>query len=277
MEESGWLTRSNERTVWFYPPGLEATGMVISGFSTRIGGVSGGPYSSLNQGLHVGDVTELVLKNRGILAEAAGLPPGSQVVPAQVHGDRVHLAEWSDAGAGARDLESSISDCDALITREPGLPLVTHHADCVALLILDPLKKAVGIAHAGWKGTRLRIGEKTVRAMGEAFGTRPEDCRVAISPSIGPCCYEVDAPLIEQFTAAFPYHSELLTPRPGQKAHLDLWEANRRPLIEIGVRDQNVFTSRLCTCCSPDYFYSYRREPGGVTGRMAAFIMLRPG
>ena len=272
---SGWNSRTVDGIEYFYVEALERTGLAIQGFSSRVGGVSAWPYASLNQGLHVGDDPQRVMENRHHLFAALGLSFSCSVVPAQVHGDLVHLASRQDAGAGTDRLETAIPDCDALITNETGLPLVTHHADCAALLILDPEKRAVGLAHAGWKGTVKKIGVRTIEEMGRAFGTRPQDCLVGISPSIGPCCYEVDAPVLEQFAAAFDYFAELIQPRPNRRAVLDLWQANRRPLLEIGVREESIFVSRLCTCCREQHFFSYRREAGGITGRMAAFIMLR--
>lgn len=274
-QNPAWTYHQSGEIGFFSVDALTATGLVTMAFSSRRGGVSQGRFASLNQGLHVGDHPHLVLQNRRLLAAAVGIPYQLAVVPAQVHGEQVKLVERSDAGAGAASLESSVAGCDALVTREVNLPLVTHHADCVALFILDPRQPAIGLAHAGWKGTAKKIGIRTVEAMQLHFGTRPEDCLVGISPSIGPCCYEVGPPVLQQFAAAFSYYSELIRPAGAEKAYLDLWEANRRPLLEIGIKPERIFVSRLCTCCLAEHFYSYRRETGGVTGRMAAIIMLK--
>jgi YfiH family protein len=164
---------------------------------------------------------------------------------------------------------------DGLVTNEPGVTLVTHHADCAPLYFADPVQKAVGLAHSGWHGTAARIGAETVRAMAREFGTRPENLICVIGPSIGPCCFEVDSPVYEIFAGM-----EDLSPREwtredgGGKYHIDLWEANRRILISVGVQAGNISVSGLCTQCHPDLLFSHRAS-GGKRGGLAAFLALR--
>jgi hypothetical protein len=168
--------------------------------------------------------------------------------------------------------QTAIPDTDALITAEQGIPLMLFFADCVPVLIFDPVGKAVAAVHAGWKGTVASIGQKAVLAMQERFGTRPEDCLAAIGPSIGPCCYEVDQPVVEALEQAFPWWEDLIIPR-GERWMLDLWEANRRQLEAIGVHKRNIEISGVCTSCNTELFYSHRAEKG-KTGRFGAIISL---
>ena len=187
------------------------------GLSGRLGGVSEAPYDSLNLALHVGDEPEAVIVNRRRYLTALGLDAARLVTPEQVHGEAIARVTARDASRGALSYDDAIAATDALITDEEDLPLLLCFADCTPILFLDPVRRAVGIAHGGWKGTVRRIAAKTVRRMQDEFGSRVEDILVGIGPSIGPCCYEVGAEVAEQFRAAFPGHErELFTePQPG--------------------------------------------------------------
>lgn len=250
------------------------TGLVKHGFTSRLGGISQPPYHTLNMSFTVRDVPEKVVENRRRAAEAIGFPLEDLVALQQVHGDRVAVATSEHKGRGALNYETALPETDAVITREAGVPLSTYHADCVPVFFLDPVTPAVGLAHAGWKGTALKIAAKTLLAMHGHFGTRVEDCLVAIGPSIGPCCYEVDGRVKDIFGQAFREAGAFFQATGEEKWHLDLWEANTRALEEIGVPRRHIFVSRLCTGCRTDLFYSHRKEKG-LTGRMAALIMLR--
>ena len=170
----------------------------------------------------------------------------------------------------------SIAKTDALITDEPGLPLLLCFADCTPILLLDPAHRAVGIAHGGWKGTVRRIAAKTVLRMQREFGTRPEDVLAAIGPSIGPCCYEVGSEVERQFQEAFSGHEAALFSHPDAVGgtHLSLWAANCLQLEEIGVLREHIDEARTCTACHHEDFFSYRAD-GGQTGRLGAVIALR--
>lgn len=240
-------------------PGLSA------GMTGRAGGVSMEPFHSLNCGLHVGDRPEDVVVNRSRAAVAAGFAPEDFTCAEQVHGDRLHIVEAGDKGAGRADRQSAIADTDGLLTSEKGIMLAVLFADCVPLFAFDPASGAVGLAHAGWKGSALRIAEKLVRTMGERFDSDPRKLLAAIGPAIGSCCYEVDSRVVEQF--------ERPEAAPGNDGRfmLDLKETNRKFMIDAGVLPSNVEVSRICTSCSTDRFYSHRAELGR-TGRMAAWI-----
>ncbi|MHB8158282.1 MAG: polyphenol oxidase family protein, partial [Desulfocucumaceae bacterium] len=177
---------------------FERTGLVKHAFTTRHGGVSRGGFGSLNLAMHVGDDQGAVLENRKRICSVLGVDPEDMVVGHQVHGDSVCLVTRDHRGRGALDLQDAIPETDALITNCPGLLLSSYYADCVPVMIMDPVKKAIALVHAGWKGTAKRIAATTIKAMSGAFGTNPGDCLAVIAPSIGPC-YEVDQPVFEAF------------------------------------------------------------------------------
>lgn len=272
--KTGFTLRQQGNLQYFTIPAFTATGIVVHGFTARHGGLSNGPYASLNLAFHVGDDPEKVRANRKIVAGALGFIPEMLVTAEQVHGERIAIVTAGQAGMGAMDYESAISATDALITDLPGIPLATFYADCVPVLILDPIKKAIGLSHAGWKGTVLKIAQKTVLKMSEIYGTKPGDCLIGIAPSVGPCCYEVDSTVSREFEGEYKDTAGILTPSSPGKWRLDLWSANLRQLLETGVRQENVVISRICTCCNKNMLFSYRGEKG-LTGRMGAFMMLK--
>lgn len=250
------------------------TGLVEHAFTTRSGGVSRGPYDSLNMAFHVGDQEAAVLENRRRVCSALGAAAEDLVAGRQVHGTRVCAVSGADRGKGARDLESAIPEADGLVTGERGLLLSSYYADCVPVMILDPVRRAIGLAHAGWKGTVGHIAGKTVLKMVNSFHTRPKDCLAVIAPSIGPCCYEVDSPVLDRLKESFGQWRDLVSrPAPG-RWHLDLWRANQAALLEAGLLSENIAVAGLCTACHPELFYSYRGQ-SGVCGRMASLLMLR--
>ncbi len=253
---------------------FNVTGMVTHGFTTRYGGVSRKPYDTLNMAFHVGDEPQRVLANRSLACERLGIEQESLVAGRQVHGDRVAVVTAVDRGRGAFEEEAALPETDALITNVSGLTLAGFFADCAPLLILDPVRRVAALAHAGRRGTALRIGQKTVQQMRMSFGTDPRDCLAGVAPSIGPCCYEVDDRVVDDFKKTFSNWRMLVAGTATGKWRLDLWEANRRVLLDAGLRPENIAVAGLCTACHSDVFFSYRAH-NGVTGRMAAFLMLR--
>ena len=261
---------------------MEESPGLTAGITGREGGTSGPPWTSLNCGLHVGDDAEAVVRNRALAAEAAGWDPAAWTCAEQVHGCRVHRVVRADRGRGGRDAESAIPGADAIMTDEPGILLASYYADCVPLLFHDPSRGAVALAHAGWRGTVLEIAARTVEAMEREFGSRPADIRAAIGPAIGPCCYEVDGPVIERAlplaeslasAGGAPLDAMIRMTEDG-KARLNLKEMNRQIMIRSGIMPSSIAFSSFCTGCRRDLFFSHRRE-GGRTGRMASFIGMR--
>ena len=273
VERTGFRLRINNG-VWYYTiSGFDDTGLVKNGFSTRKGGVSSGQYSTLNLGIKKSDLREAVMENFIRFCRAVGIDPQDMVFSDQVHGNGIELVDDNDRGKGLfRDTD--IIEKDGLMTSQPGVALVTFYADCVPLFFLDPVYPTIASIHAGCRGTVAKVGAKTLKMLQDTFGTRPEECLVGIGPSIGPCCFEVDPPVMEQFAAAIPQQSSIINPgsKPG-KYNIDLCEANRMQLVEMGVAEENISMASLCTCCNTDIFFSHRGDRGR-TGSMAAVLML---
>ncbi len=244
------------------------------GISTRHGGRSKGYFSSLNLGLHVADNADDVIKNRRIFCKALGLNPENTATCQQVHGSHIARIFRADAGAGFRDFGDAIADTDALITNEPDVPLMLFFADCTPILIADPVHKAVGLAHGGWKGTLGAIAAKTVEAMGREFGSKPEDMVAAIGPSIGVCCYQVGKEVADKFQEAFPDMADRILHVQGADIHLDLQKTNTLLLEKAGLKPENIENAGVCTCCNSSQFFSYRAD-NGKTGRIAAVISVK--
>lgn len=272
----GFNIKNQDGIEYLTVPSFNDTGLVAHCFTTRRGGVSPKPFDSLNLDFKVGDDPGNVAANRERVCRVLGAGLHRLVAADQVHGDRVLEVDRSHAGRGARSNEDALAGVDALVTAETGLLLSSYYADCVPLFFLDPVRRVVALAHAGWKGTVLRIGERTVRHMAGVHGCAPGDILAAVGPSIGPCCYEVDVPVMERVTRCLP--GEPLPAVPGRPGHwwLNLPEVNRRVLLQAGIRVENITMSGLCTACRGDLFFSHRKQ-GGLTGRMASLIMLTGG
>jgi YfiH family protein len=253
---------------------FDRTQLAIHAFTSRKGGVSKKSFESLNLSVLTADDLDNVLENRRRLCHTLGINPDNLVGACQIHGDNIFVVKSSDRGAGALTPETAIADTDALVTNESQIPLILFYADCVPVFFLDPVKKAVGLAHAGWKGTVAKIAAKTVDAFVMNYGSNPKDILVAIGPSIGPCHYQVDRPVIDEIKRAYPQESEelLTTSDKDGYAQLNLWQANVRQICQVGVQLDNITVAEECTYCSQDSFFSHRR---GMAGRQAAIIMLK--
>jgi YfiH family protein len=243
---------------------------VTHAFCTRRQGVSDGPYESLNTGFLSGDDAGRVRKNLSLVRRAFAVPEEGLVLMRQVHGSRILMA----ADPAGPDREAP--ECDGLITDRPGLALAVRTADCVPLFFVDPVRRVIGAAHAGWRGTALGIAGAMVEMLAGRFGSRREDLLAAIGPAIGPCCYQVDAPVFEAFSP-LAGRGGCLQPCPeGGRWMLDLAMANRFQIEQAGVPAGNVSAAGFCTACLPDLFFSHRGS-GGQAGRQINLLMLRPG
>ena len=256
-------------------PLLEETGIVTQGFSTRLGGVSEGDYSSMNVSFTRGDREEAVRENYRRLGEAIGFDCESLVCSDQTHTTNVRVMTEEDRGKGFVR-PKDYRDVDGMITNVPGLTLATFYADCVPLYFVDPVKRAIGLSHSGWRGTVGKIGKKTVERMEETYGSDPADIRAAIGPSICQDCYEVSVDVIDEFRQAFSEEScpELFHERADGKYQLNLWKANERIFAEAGIRREHMVVTDLCTCCNPRLLFSHRASHGR-RGNLGAFLMLR--
>ncbi|ATW24950.1 peptidoglycan editing factor PgeF [Candidatus Formimonas warabiya] len=272
----GFVKEQRENTYFFTVPSFTATNLVAHGYTCRLGGASAGDYASLNLAFHVGDDPVAVRNNRRQVVNLLGSSLDRLVAAEQVHGRNVHVVESRDGGRGSASMEDAILQTDALITNVPGMLLSMYYADCVSIFLLDPVKKAVALAHAGWKGTLQQVARETVHRMREVFGSDPGCCLAAIGPSIGPCCFQVDRPVFEQFAQTFTNPESFCLADGQGKWQIDLPKLNQQQLIRAGIPGENITQSNLCTACNHDIFFSHRQEQG-QTGRQAALIMLKEG
>jgi YfiH family protein len=256
-------------------PGLTA------GFTSRHGGLSTQPFTSLNCGLHVGDAAEAVIQNREILAGALETSLDRFVFAEQVHSNEVVVLTGADRGKGIFARDNAIQAKDGFVSNEKGLVIGALFADCVPLFFYDPIKQVIGLAHAGWRGTVGKISIATCSMMTQAFGSSPEDIHVAIGPSIGVCCYEVDYTVSDAVKEVFmemeietDLQIKVLLERPNGKFSLNLQELNRILLRKAGILSSHIEVTQLCTSCSTNWFFSHRKE-GGSTGRMMAWMAMK--
>lgn len=243
-------------------------------FPTRAGGVSASPFDSLNLGRAVGDDPAAVDENHRRLAAALGLGALPLVTVKQVHGDRVVHAAPGKGGPELRETRAGEPlagevEADALVAAA-GVALGVRVADCVPILLHDPITGASAAVHAGWRGTVAQIVAKTVAILADEYGARPASIRAALGPAIGPCCFEVGADLAARFASDPAFGPATVRGGEGQP-RVDLFAANRRLLEAAGVSAHHIEQVGECTSCRPDLFFSHRRD-AGRTGRHLAVI-----
>ncbi len=251
-------------------PLLEQTGVVRHGFSTRLGGVSKGHCATMNISTTRGDEPEAIEENRRRIAAAIGVEPTDFTYTHQTHTTNVAVVEEKDRGG-------KFLDTDGMVTDVPGICLVTFYADCVPLFFVDPVHRAIGLSHSGWRGTVGRMGKVTLELMQEQYGTDPTQVFAAIGPSICQECYEVSGDVIGEFQEAFDeslWQGELFYEKTDGKYQLDLWRANQIVLTEAGVRREQIAVTNVCTHCNPDILFSHR-STGTARGNLSAFLALR--
>lgn len=240
---------------------------ITQGFTTRKGGVSVAPYDSLNLGAHVGDEPAQVMANRRRVWHDLGIAEGNVVLAEQVHGDKIAVVT-----AGA--VSAPMSGVDALVTNTPGLILMLFFADCVPVYLVDPIKKVIGIAHAGWRGTAADIAGKTLQTMIQEYGCVPSVCFAALGPSIGEGSYEVGPEVADRFRSMPGARAaNVVTPRSdlGGTYNLNLRAVIFGQLLAAGVPAGAIAVCDEDTFRNKRDFFSHRRD-GAATGRMAAFL-----
>lgn len=273
--QSKTMTLNNADTVPYLTyNSLSEINFINHAFSTRLGGVSEGEFTSMNMAFNRGDNPESVTENYKRICKSAGFDFESLTASAQDHNTFVRAVTSENKGVGIykpRDLHS----VDALITNEKGVTLVTYYADCTPLFFVDTKQKAIGLAHAGWRGTVGRIGEKVVKKMTELYGTNPADIIAAIGPAISVCCYEVDKPCADNFYALSDLDSSrFVFPKENGKYMIDLLETNRQILVAAGVKNENITVSDVCTNCNSELLWSHRATKG-KRGTMSAFMCIK--
>jgi polyphenol oxidase len=252
---------------------------VRHGISTRHGGVSRPPYDTLNLGYSTPDDEDDIAENRSRFLQAVGATPDTVMTAHLTHGNEVAVFDaaqvdrwprsWHPVRAGSHR-STWVFETDGVVSNVPGLTFFMTAADCTPLLLWDRSRDMVGAAHAGWRGTARGIATNVLQAMTESFGTDPSDVVAGIGPSMGPCCYTVGMDVIEAFASA-GIEPVLIT--DDGPTRLDLWESNRRQLLDGGVPAASIETMGLCTGCHVSTFFSHRAE-AGRTGRMACAIGL---
>jgi len=236
---------------------------VAHGFLTRVGGVSSGAYESMNFDGRDTDPAANVERNRALFNAAFGVEKGRLVTVSQVHGKEVLVIEGR--------LPDRPVEADAIVTAQSGVAIGMMTADCQPVLLYDPVNKAVGAVHAGWKGAALGIVVETVMKMAELYGTDPAVLVASVGPCIGPCCYKVGWNVLDEYMAR---HREADCFKEKDGLRMDITLANTLQLLGVGVRKENISDDAICTACNPELFFSYRKD-GGRTGRQLSFIMLK--
>ena len=256
-------------------PLLEQTGMVRHLFSTRMGGVSKGIYSKMNLSYTRGDEKEAVDENFRRIAKVLQCDINDIVCSDQTHTVNLRVVSRQDGGKGILR-PKDYTDVDGLLTDEPGLVLATFYADCVPLYFVDTKRKAIALAHSGWRGTVARMGRCVTEKMKEVYGTDPADVVAAIGPSICQACYEVSDDVADAFAREFKgdgQADEILVSKGDGKYQLDLWRANEIVLTEAGIPEEQIQVTDICTCHNSEYLFSHRASHGR-RGNLGAFLGL---
>ncbi|MFA7406943.1 MAG: peptidoglycan editing factor PgeF [Anaerolineaceae bacterium] len=239
---------------------------VFHAILTRRGGISQPPFDSLNTGGTVGDDPQAVSSNLVKIFTAFGRDLSSRFDVWQVHGDQVVCAD------SPRNLAAPYQRADGILTENTNITLFMRFADCVPILLVDPLARAIGIVHAGWQGTYRRVAQRAVEKMSACYGSRPESLWAGVGPSICQSCYEVGPDVLRLFQANFGADGQRFFQQEDGQLHLDLWKANQEILFQAGV--QQVEVSRICTACHAEDWYSHRGEKG-KTGRFAVIMGIK--
>lgn len=254
---------------------FDAYDEIVTGFSTRLGGVSKAYLGSMNLSFTRGDEPERVMENHRRFAKAVGYDYSKLVFSDQVHDTKIRIVTEEDAGKGIMR-NRDFSGIDGLVTDVPGIPLMTFYADCVPLFFYDPVKRVVATAHSGWRGTVAGIGTKMIETMHENYGSKPENIVCAIGPSICRDCYEVSEDVAEAFRAVYTEDetASILTDKKDGKYQLDLHGACYYNFLKAGVLPSHIALPDLCTCCNKEMFFSHRAT-NGKRGNLGAVIMLK--
>lgn len=266
------IEKINQEVPFLAADGIDAAGGVVHGFSTRRGGVSQGMWASLNLGVNRGDDPDHVRENYRRFLCAVGAEGGRLAMTNQVHKDTVRVvtsADWK-----TDPYEKVEYEADGLMTATPGVALMVFGADCLPVLLYDPVRRAVAAVHAGWRGTAAGIVTRAVERMQEVYGSRPEDILAAIGPGIGADCFETHEDVPNAMMAAVSTPAlQFIQIKENGKYAVDLKGINAKRLEQAGLSTEHIAVSSDCTCCDPDKYWSHRKM-GTNRGSMAAVIQL---
>ena len=272
LSEAGFYWRESDGVRALVCTPLERIGFV-NGFSTRLGGVSDMPANALSLAGFNDDVAENILENRRRFLK---LFPGKWELAGcwQVHGADVRVIQTAEEAKPAENQLGETIFCDVIVSNAEGVLAAVKTADCVPILLGDPVTGAFAAVHAGWRGTLATAVLAGVERLSEEYGVRPANLCVAIGASAGPCCYEVGSEVINAFIKRFDNAVSLFTPTRPDHAFVDLLKANRDQLVSAGVMRERIYTAPICTMCRPDLFFSYRKEKSlhGKVGRLMAVV-----
>lgn len=253
-------------------PEFEKHTEIAHGFSSREGGVSRGFYATMNMGVRTEDARENILANYEIFCETLGLDVRNVVIAPLSHEANIRNVTRADAGSGLlRDY--CCENTDGFLTDEQGIVLTATFADCVPVFFYDPVKKVVGIAHSGWRGTVKEIARAMVARMCNDYGSRPQDILAGIGPSIGMCCFEVSEDVFYEFTELTYLEDGWYFEKENGKYDIDLWRVIWATLTQAGIKAENISVSGICTCCNSSRLFSHRATKGR-RGTMAGMIAL---
>jgi hypothetical protein len=248
-----------------------SNGTIKHAFCTRFGGVSQGPYRSLNFDPNGGDSRENIEQNKEILGEALEVDPKSIFLANQVHGDQVLVLEEKPKDNGD---QYPYLDFDAIITHIKGLAIGVLTADCLPIMLYDPVEEVIGIIHSGWRGSCLNIAGSVIQKLKKTYGVKLKNLLVGIGPCIGDCCYEVDLKVVRSLKNTTSRWKDFMKPVRTNKYYMDLVGLNIYQLVKAGVPQENIVRVNACTCCNSKIFFSHRAHRGR-TGRQLNFIQLR--
>lgn len=254
---------------------LDEIDFINHGFSTRLGGVSTGIYSSMNLTFTRDDNPECVSENFRIIGNALNIRPEDMVYAMQTHTANVMEVNESHKGMGVT-IDRNFSDIDGLVTNIPGVALLTSYADCVPLFFVDPVNKAIGLSHSGWRGTVNNIAGNTINKMAALYNSEPTDIIAFIGPSICCDCYEVSEDVAEEFAKAYgdKVFDDILYVKDNGKFKLDLWNANYHNFLNSGLKPENIGITDICTCCNKDLLFSHRATKG-KRGGLCGFLQIK--
>lgn len=274
MFKSKTLKLNNKNNLYYLTYNLLSDIPFINhAFSTKLGGVSKNEFESMNLAFNRGDSEENVTENYKIFCNTTDIEYKNLVASAQDHNTNIKVITSKDKGKGIYK-KSNFKSVDGIITKEKDITLVTYYADCTPLFFIDTKEKAIGLAHAGWRGTVGEIGKKMIKEMKNNFNTNPENLICAIGPAIGSCCYEVDKPCAEQFLKLKNLPTETFVKKISSNKYIvDLLKANEEILVLNGVKKANITVSDICTKCNSHLLWSHRAT-NGKRGTMAAFLTL---
>jgi YfiH family protein len=249
----------------------ESNGDIKHAFCTRLGGVSQGPFRSLNFDPHGGDSRENIVQNKMILGAALQVDPERIFLANQVHGDKVLIL---DEDPKNNPTSYHHLDYDAIITQQRGIAIGVLTADCLPIIFFDPVNGVIGILHSGWRGTCLNIVKNVIAKLQEAYRVEPEDLLVGLGPSIGSCCYDVDIKVVRSVKNSTSRWKDFLKPLKTNRYSFDLVGLNIHQLLEAGIVLKNIVRVDACTACNPKVFFSHR-VTRGKTGRQLNLVYLK--